>query len=86
MDSRTPKESSYFATVAGTYDRLQPITAGRSYGDTLGIIVDLIPYDSSETFEFVKLGCGTAEPSIHFRQGRGTCIDNGQGGQQPRFG
>jgi tRNA (cmo5U34)-methyltransferase len=79
MDSSTPKESRYFGAVAGTYDRLQPIIAGRSYGEALGIIVDLIPYDSDDTFEFVELGCGTGEPSMrvlqHFPLARGTCID-----------
>ena len=44
------------------------------------MIVDLIPFNADESFEFVDLGCGTAEPTVHvlehFRQATGTCIDS----------
>jgi len=73
-------ESSYFATVAETYDRLQPVIAGRSYGEGLAMIPELIPFDPEEAFLFVELGCGTAEPSLRilqrFPRAVGTCIDN----------
>ena len=44
------------------------------------MIVDLIPFDPDDSFEFVELGCGTAEPTArvleHFRRATGTCIDS----------
>jgi len=50
----------YFASVAATYDRLQPIIAGPSYDIGLAMMVNLVPYDSGDVFQFVELGCGTA--------------------------
>ena len=44
------------------------------------MIVDLIPFDADDSFGFVELGCGTAEPTVrvleHFRHATGTCIDS----------
>ena len=44
------------------------------------MIVELIPFDADDAFEFVDLGCGTAEPTVrvlqHFRRATGTCIDS----------
>jgi len=44
------------------------------------MLVELIPFDADDAFEFVDLGCGTAEPSKrvleHFRRATGTCIDS----------
>ena len=54
------ENKAYFASVAETYDRLQPIVAGPSYDVGLGIMVDLVPYDRDDVFRFVELGCGTA--------------------------
>jgi tRNA (cmo5U34)-methyltransferase len=79
MDQGTTDGQSYFGTVARTYDRLQPIVAGRSYAEALEVIVDLIPHGPDDSFEFTELGCGTAEPSMRvlkrFPRARGTCID-----------
>ena len=69
----------YFATIADSYDRLQPVLSP-PYGKGLDMIVDLIPFDADDAFEFVDLGCGTAEPTVrvleHFRRATGTCIDS----------
>ncbi len=80
--SDTSEEGRYFASVAETYDRLQPVLSP-PYERGLGMIVDLIPFDPEEAFEFVDLGCGTAEPSLrvlqHFPHATGTCIDSEPG-------
>ena len=79
MDSSLPEWRSYFATVADSYDRLQPVLSP-PYGRGLDMLVDLIPFDASESFEFVDLGCGTAEPTVrvleHFHRATGTCLDS----------
>jgi len=73
------EDDRYFAAVAESYDRLQPVLSP-PYEKGLGMIVDLIPFDPEETFEFVDLGCGTAEPALrvlqHFPHATGTCIDS----------
>jgi SAM-dependent methyltransferase len=80
MTSQPSDEPRYFATVAESYDRLQPILAGPSYGKGLDMIVDLIPFEPDAAFEFVELGSGTAEPSArvleHFPHATGTCVDS----------
>ena len=81
MDASDPEgERRYFAAVAQTYDRLQPVIAGPAYDRGLDMIVDLIPFDADDTFEFLELGCGTAELSLRvlkrFPRARGTCIDS----------
>ena len=80
--SDTSEEGRYFASVAETYDRLQPVLSP-PYEKGLEMIVDLIPFDREGTFEFVDLGCGTAEPSLrvlqHFPHATGTCIDSEPG-------
>ncbi len=79
MDSSSFECCSYFATVADSYDRLQPILSP-PYSKGLDMIVDLIPFDPDDIFEFVELGCGTAEPTArvleHFRHATGTCMDS----------
>ena len=69
----------YFATIADSYDRLQSVLSP-PYSSGLDMIVDLIPFDADDAFEFVDLGCGTAEPTVrvlaHFRHATGTCIDS----------
>ena len=79
MDSSLPEWRSYFATIADSYDRLQPVLSP-PYSRGLDMLVDLIPFDADDTFEFVDLGCGTAGPTVrvleHFRRATGTCIDS----------
>ena len=79
MDSSLPEWRSYFATIADSYDRLQPVLSP-PYSKGLDVLVDLIPFDAADSFEFVDLGCGTAEPTKrvleHFRYATGTCIDS----------
>ena len=79
MDSSSPEWGSYFATVADSYDRLQPVLSP-PYSRGLDMLVDLIPFDADDAFEFVDLGCGTAEPTKrvleHFRRATGICIDS----------
>ena len=79
MDSSLPEWRSYFATIADSYDRLQPVLSP-PYSRGLDMLVDLIPFDADDAFEFVDLGCGTAEPTVrvleHFRCATGTCIDS----------
>ncbi|MYA22463.1 MAG: class I SAM-dependent methyltransferase [Gemmatimonadetes bacterium] len=79
MDSSLPEWRSYFATIADSYDRLQPVLSP-PYSKGLDMLVDLIPFDADDTFEFVDLGCGTAGPTVrvleHFRHATGTCIDS----------
>lgn len=78
MDSSS-SECSYFAAVAESYDRLQPVLSP-PYSKGLDMLVDLIPFDPDDTFEFVELGCGTAEPTLRvlesFSHATGTCIDS----------
>ncbi len=73
------EDDRYFAAVAESYDRLQPVLSP-PYEKGLEMIVDLIPFDPEAAFEFVDLGCGTAEPALrvlqHFPQATGTCIDS----------
>ena len=79
MDSSLPKWRSYFATIADSYDRLQPVLSP-PYSRGLDMLVDMIPFDTDDVFEFVDLGCGTAEPTMRvlecFRHATGTCIDS----------
>ena len=73
------EDDRYFAAVAESYDRLQPVLSP-PYEKGLEMIVDLIPFDPEETLELVDLGCGTAEPALrvlqHFPQATCTCIDS----------
>lgn len=75
-------DNSYFGTVAGSYDRLQPVLSP-PYSKGLDMLVDLIPFDPDDSFEFVELGCGTAEPTLRvlesFPHATGTCIDSEPG-------
>ena len=49
----------YFASVAESYDRLQPILAGPSYEAGICFVLDFLPCDPGESFACVELGCGT---------------------------
>lgn len=50
----------YFASVAESYDRLQPVIAGPSYEAGLGFVLDFLPREAGNAFTCVELGCGTA--------------------------
>ena len=43
------------------------------------MLVELTPFEPDDRFEFVELGCGTAEPTArllkHFCHATGTCVD-----------
>ncbi len=73
------EDDRYFAAVAESYDRLQPVLSP-PYEKGLEMIVDLIPFDPEETFKLVDIGSGTAEPALrvlqHFPHATGTCIDS----------
>ena len=62
MDYQTTECDAYFAAIAESYDRLQPILSP-PYSKGLEMIVDLIPFDPNVTFKSVERGCGTAEPT-----------------------
>ena len=53
-------EDSYFASVAESYDRLQPIVAGPSYEAGLSFVLEFLPHSADDAFTCVELGCGTA--------------------------
>ena len=76
MDTRA---DTYFGNVADSYDRLQPILSP-PYSKGLDMLVELIPFGPNDRFDFVDLGCGTAEPAIrvleHFCNATGTCVDS----------
>lgn len=73
------EDQSYFATVSDSYDRLQPVLSP-PYGPGLSMLVELVPFEKESPFEFVELGCGTAEPSCRvlaaFPNAVGICVDN----------
>lgn len=79
MDYQQTESGEYFAAVAESYDRLQPILSP-PYSKGLEMMVDLIPFDPNDTFKFVELGCGTAEPTARvlerFPNATGTCMDS----------
>ncbi len=70
---------SYFAEIAASYDRVQTVLSP-PYERGLEMIVELIPFESDDPFEFVDLGCGTAEPTARvlerFGKATGTCMDS----------
>lgn len=79
MGDATQEGFSYFAAIAASYDRVQSVLSP-PYARGIEMIVELTPFDSDEPFEFVDLGCGTAEPSARvlerFGRATGTCIDS----------
>lgn len=58
-------DGTYFAVVAESYDRLQPIVAGPSYEAGLSFVLEFLPRDSEDAFTCVELGCGTATLTDH---------------------
>lgn len=79
-NSENIEAETYFTSIAESYDRIQPIIVGPSYDRGLQMVIDLIPYSANDKFQFVELGCGTAEPSFRmlarFLHATGICIDN----------
>ncbi len=71
---------SYFAAIAESYDRLQPVVAGPAYQAGLEFMVKLIPHEPEDAFTCVELGCGTAAPTAavlaRFPAARCIAIDN----------
>lgn len=70
---------SYFAEIAASYDRVQPVLSP-PYGRGLEMIDELIPFGQEDPFAFVDLGCGTAEPTARvlerFGRSTATCMDS----------
>jgi ubiquinone/menaquinone biosynthesis C-methylase UbiE len=54
-----PMNDTYFATIADSYDRMQPILAGPGYKRGLAMVVDLFPKHEHDKFMTLELGCGT---------------------------
>jgi ubiquinone/menaquinone biosynthesis C-methylase UbiE len=71
---------NYFAQVAKTYDRLQPLMVGPSYERGLEMMLDLIPFGRTDSFTFVDLGSGTAEFAMRalgrFTNAHAVCVDH----------
>jgi ubiquinone/menaquinone biosynthesis C-methylase UbiE len=80
MSEHGPRDESYFAAIAQSYDRLQPVVAGPAYQAGLDFILTLIPHESDERFVCVELGCGTAALTAavleRFPAARCIAIDN----------
>jgi ubiquinone/menaquinone biosynthesis C-methylase UbiE len=74
------ESESYFAQVAATYDRLQPLMVGPSYELGLQMMLDLLPFEREDAFTFVDLGSGTAEFAARalglYPQAHAVCIDH----------
>jgi ubiquinone/menaquinone biosynthesis C-methylase UbiE len=60
MSEHGYRDQSYFAAIAESYDRIQPVVAGPAYGAGLDLMLSLIPHDPEDAFTCVELGCGTA--------------------------
>ncbi len=79
MGDATHEGFSYFAEIAESYDRVQSVLSP-PYAKGLEMIVELVPFDPDEPFDFVDLGCGTAESTARvlerFGRASGTCIDS----------
>ena len=79
MSDASAEGLSYFAEIAASYDRVQAVLSP-PYAAGIEMIVDLMPFDEHQPFEFVDLGCGTAAPTArvlaHFRRSEGSCIDS----------
>ena len=71
---------AYFAAIAETYDRLQPVVAGPGYQAGLDFALKLVPRDEAEAFTAVELGCGTASLTAaildRFPNARAVAVDS----------
>ncbi|UCC69226.1 MAG: hypothetical protein JSV79_04735 [Armatimonadota bacterium] len=52
-DTHFDADRDYFAAIADSYDRLQPIIAGPSYREGLAFLLELVPHEPDEAFTFV---------------------------------
>ncbi len=59
-ESHFDDRQAYFAAIAESYDRLQPVVAGPGYQAGLDFMLELTPREPSDAFVCVELGCGTA--------------------------
>ena len=59
-ESHFDETQAYFASIAESYDRLQPVVAGPAYQAGLDFVLKLIPHEPEDAFTCVELGCGTA--------------------------
>ncbi len=59
-ESHFDRSQAYFAAIAESYDRLQPVIAGPNYQAGLDFVLTLIPHEPEDAFVCVELGCGTA--------------------------
>ena len=79
-DTHFDADRDYFAAIAESYDRIQPIIAGPSYRAGLAFLLELVPRESDEAFTFVELGCGTAALTQslleRFRSANSAAIDS----------
>ena len=73
-------DAAYFAQVAESYDRLQPVVVGPTYEVGLAMMIDVVPHESDATFEFAELACGTATLTCRlleqFPNSRGLAFDS----------
>jgi len=71
---------AYFAAIAESYDRLQPVVAGPGYQAGLDFVLKLVPHDEGEAFTAVELGCGTASLTAaildRFPNARAVAVDS----------
>jgi ubiquinone/menaquinone biosynthesis C-methylase UbiE len=78
-ESRFDDSQDYFAAIAESYDRLQPVVAGPGYEAGLEFALKLVPYSDDDAFTMVELGCGTASLTSavlsRFAQSRAVAID-----------
>jgi trans-aconitate methyltransferase len=79
-DTDLNTDRDYFAAVAKSYDRLQPVIAGPSYQAGLDLVLVLVPREPEDAFAVVELGCGTAELTRRlldrFPRARAVAIDS----------
>lgn len=78
--ARGRESCSYFASVAQSYDRLQPILVGPGYEAGLAFVLAIVPHEREDEFVCVELGCGTATLTERvlatYRRARAVVIDS----------
>jgi trans-aconitate methyltransferase len=58
-ERRSSEANGYFASVAQSYDRLQPVLVGPEYEAGLAFVLGFVPREQEDEFVCVELGCGT---------------------------